>query len=54
MRCVLQLPFRRAYPAIAIGDPAVGDVKGVDHAIAEEPVMICVRAARIADLGPLR
>src|ERR1700683_1978023 len=40
MRSMLGFPFRRAYPAIAIRDAAVGDVKGVDHAVADEPMMI--------------
>ena len=42
MRLVLQLPFRRAHPAIAIADSAIGNVKSVDHAVADEPVMVMV------------
>src|SRR5580692_11556978 len=40
MRGVLRLPFWRAYPAIAIGHAAILDVEGVDHAVADKPVMI--------------
>jgi hypothetical protein len=47
---------------IAIGDPAVGDVEGVDHAVANEPMMILItrrelriRAVAIERAGePLR
>ena len=42
VRHILKLPFRRAYPAIAIGHPAIRDMKGVDHTVADEPVMVRV------------
>ena len=44
MCIVLQLPFRRAHPAIAIGHSAIRDMEGVNHTVADEPVM--VRVAR--------
>ena len=40
---VLDLPLRRAHPAVLVGDVAILDVEGVDHAVAAEPV---VRPAR--------
>ena len=40
---VLDLPLGRAHPAVLVGDVAVLDVEGVDHAVAAEPV---VRPAR--------
>ena len=40
---VLGLPFRRADPAVAIGRAAVLEMKGVQHAVADEPV----RAGRV-------
>ena len=35
---VLGLPFRGADPAVAVGGAAVLEVKGVQHAVADEPV----------------
>src|SRR3954451_16047064 len=40
---MLGLPFRRADPAIAIAGAAVLKMKGVQHAVADEPV----RAGRL-------
>lgn len=42
MRRVFKLPFGCAHPAIPVGHMAVLDVKGVDHAVADEPMMIGV------------
>ena len=36
---VLHLPLGRAHPAVLVGDVAVLDVEGVDHAVAAEPVV---------------
>jgi hypothetical protein len=46
----IRLPFRRPHPAIAIGYAAVGDMKGVDHAVADEPMMIAI-AGRELGIG---
>jgi hypothetical protein len=40
---VLKLPFRGADVAVAIGDFAVLDKEGVDHAVAGKPVVMAAR-----------
>ena len=42
MRFVLQLPLRRPHPPVAVADAAIGNVKGVDHPVADKPVMLLV------------
>ena len=48
MRLMLKLPFRRAYPAIAIGHSAIRDMEGMDHTVADEPVMVRVARRKLS------
>ena len=56
MRGPLQLEFWRSHPTISIRNPAVLDVEGVHHPVADEPVIILVawRELRIGTVAQQR
>ncbi len=47
-------PARRADPAVAVGDAAVGQREGMHHAVASEPVQVVAREAGIGTVAKQR